>query len=551
MRKRTCVALVGLLMTATGCKLTLPGGFPLVPVTPTGSATPGEDPRPTDVSCTDRFAKYDKNKDKALTLAEYLAKGGEKGDRSEKDDDAQHFLALDEDGDRKLSPDEYAAGCRDAGPVPPEPTSPIATAPPPRPGTGCEEVFAKYDGDQSGAWDIGEFMDWDGSRPRPASACVDGGPGGMVMPNDNGGGLIAGQEAGVVSSRGLRQVGDAGVSSGNDGGGLIGKDGGGVVSPFPGGIMAPPMPFPCPPDDPKFRFSQLDHDNDGQISAREFCAGPVKRPPPFPRPSGGPEPYPVETPGPGGCEDGFFRSDRDGDGLVSPEEFRASFITPDVIYANNGTRGEWVSAPAIDHMAIFKEQDRDQDGWLSLEESCGFVPPMPDETPPPADWCGFYKIDADNDGQATWEEFAGWSVRNEFPAPTKDVIYTRFAERDFDQNWVITQDEYCDFGQVEPQPYPYPSPEPTAWATPTPAPPTAGNCFDTFLKAGGSPERAISFEAYAKARLDQVRWFQAPSDEEVKRMMESYMSEARAYDRNKDGMLSYEEAKALCANQGN
>ena len=574
MRKRTCVALVGLLVTASGCKLTLPSGFPIVPVTPTGSTKPGGPTEPAGTgACAERFVKLDKNADKALSLDEYVAKGGEPGDRDGKDDDARNFLALDQDGDRKLSAQEYAAGCDDGGTKPTaKPTAAITTPPTPPPGAGCDDAFAKYDRDQDGAWSIDEFLGWDGSRPRPKTPCGGGGivssHGGGLIAVSGGGTIVAAGGGSLLPKRVLQQAiisNDGGVLISNNSGGLIAAgNAGGLISSGPNGAMIAPMPFPCPPDDPKFRFAQFDHDGDGKIAVGEFCNGPLKRP--HPQPTGGPEPwptggpYPEPTPGPYGCEDGFFRSDRDGDGLVSPEEFKLSYVTPDVVYSNNGgNEGAWISAPAIDPYVIFKSQDQDGDGYLSLEESCGYDT-YPVETPPPADWCGFYKVDADGDGEATWEEYVGWSLRNEFPAPSKDVVYTRFASQDFDQNWVITQDEYCGFVEPEPYPYPtptpvaswYPSPKPTWYPTPTPAPTAAPGsaCLDAVV-AAGAKNGPITFDAYAKARFDQVRFFQQPSDEDVKAMLENYASEARAYDRDNDGRLSYDEAKALCVSQGN
>lgn len=571
MRKRTGVALVGLLLTASGCKLTLPSGFPVVPVTPTGSAKPSIDPGTSEAPCKDRFAKYDKDQDGALSLDEYLAKGGEKGDRSNKGDDARNFLALDADGDRTLSPEEFAAGCNGVPPTP-KPTPAVTSVPTPPPGAGCDDNFGKYDRDGDGAWDLKEFMGWDASRPRPKMPCGGGfisDHGGGIISNNGGGTVIAAGGGNLIAARGLQQVNggmvraDGSVIISNQGGGII-SNGGGTLIANGGGLIAnneaglihdfsgrvAPLPFPCPPDDPKFRFAQFDHDGDGLISAREFCDGPLKRP--TPPPSWGPEPYPyptpMPTPGVYGCEEGFFQADQDGDGLISPEEFKARYHNPEMVYSNNGGRGEWIAAPTVDPYSIFKAQDQDGDGYLSLEESCGY-PVGPIETPPPADWCGFYKIDADGNGEATWEEFVNWSVRNEFPAPSKDVIYTRFAGQDFDQNMVITQDEYC--GYAQPEPYPYPSPVPSAWATPTPAPTpvAAGACLDAFFKAGGTYKSEISFEAYGKARFAMVNFIQAPSDEDVANMIESFASQARAFDRNGDGMLTYDEAKGLCAMQ--
>lgn len=531
MRKRTCVALMGLLVTATGCKLTLPAGIGAIgPITPTGSGKPIVD-QDTGGSCADRFAKYDRNGDKLLSLDEYLKKGGEKGASAE---EAERFLDLDADGDRKLSADEFAAGCEEAPTKPKRTPKPPMTAPPsPPPGAGCEDNFAKYDQDGDGIWTVEEFMGWDRTRPRPKTPC----DGGVV--SSNGGGMVVAGGGNVIAA-------------GN--GNLVVKqvepNGAGLI--MDNGAMIAPMPFPCPPDDPKFRFAQFDHDGDGQISGEEFCNGPLKRPPtPGPIYTGGPEPYPYPTPGytpgPSSCEDGFFRTDTDFDGLVSPDEFKAKYYTPDMVYANNGREGEWVKAAPMDPYAIFKMQDRDGDGFLSLEESCGLMPPPTPETPPPADWCGFYKVDADNNGEATWEEFAAWSLRNEFPAPSKDVIYTRFAGYDFDQNWIITQDEYCGYA-VGPEPMPVPS----AWnppATPTPAPTwTPGMntpCYEAWRKAGGGKD--VPYDAFAKARVDQVRWFKAPTEDEIRRMHEQYVREAKEYDWNGDGLIQEHEATALCS----
>lgn len=571
MRKRTCVALVGLLVTATGCKLTLPAGIgALGPVTPAGSGKPTVD-QDGGASCADRFAKYDKNKDKVLSLDEYLKKGGEKGASAE---EAETFLDLDADGDRKLSAEEYAAGCDDAGTTPKKTPKPPMTAPPsPPPGAGCEENFAKYDRDGDGAWHLDEFMGWDRTRPRPKTPC----DGGAVISNQGGGivaagggNIIAAGGGALLPKRALNQVDPNGGFISDNGGGLISNNGGMLISNNAGSLIVAnnAMPFPCPPDDPEFRFNQFDHDGDGRITAGEFCDGPLKRPTPGPIYTGGPEPYPYPTPGytpgPSSCEDGFFRTDTNYDGLVSPEEFKTQYYTPDMVYANNGGKAEWVQAAPVDPYAIFKMQDRDGDGYLSLEESCGLMPSAPPETPPPADWCGFYKIDGDNNGEATWEEFANWSLRNEFPAPSKDVIYTRFAGYDFDQNWIITQDEYCGYA-VGPEPYPYatPTPMPTGWYTPPPpsaTPPWNGPtptpnpnwtpgantpCYDAWRKAGGGKD--VPYDAFAKARIDQVRWFKAPTEEEIRRMHDQYVREAKEYDWNGDGLIQEHEATALCS----
>jgi Ca2+-binding EF-hand superfamily protein len=598
MRKRACVALVGLLLTSTGCQITLPSGLGPLGVTG-GPPKPGGDPAPSDLSCADRFTKLDKNKDKFLSLDEYVAKGGEKDNRMAKAEDARKFLALDADGDRKLSVAEYQAGCNEMIAPAPPPT-PMPTAPATRPpGSDCGDAFTKYDADEDGNWDLEEFRSWDATRPRPKMRCTEGvglpvamgsgnivaaGGGNLVarrvltqVQGNAGAGLISDNGSVFVSNNGGVLVADngGGLISNNGGGlvanngGLISNNAGGLISNNAGMIIAPP-PFPCPPDDPEFRFRQFDHDDDGVVSAKEFCAGPVARP--MPIASGGPEPYPYPipypsegpypmpsyTPGPMGCEEGFFQADADGDGLVSPEEYRGIYRAPDVVYTNGADgQGAWVEARPMDPDMLFKQQDQDADGYLSLEESCGF--PGPVATPPPGDWCNFWELDANGDGEGSWEEFVQLTVRNEFPAPTKDVAYTRFAQHDFDQNFIITKDEWC--GYTQPEPYPYePSPVPSWNTAPTPTPmpwptkkPTTGDlppCYGAFVTADDDGDRKVTVEAWAAARLGQIRWIQAPSDEDLAKQKASFAAEAKGYDRNGDGVLTADEVQYLCGAEG-
>lgn len=534
MRKRALIGVCGTVVLAQGCMLKLPGnlGDPSAwlpkPVTATAPTKPSAEPgTPTGASCEDRFARLDKDGNKTLSLDEWLKDKGGKGAR----------VFLDSaDPDRELSYDEFLASCG-GNTATPRPATPRPATPPPIARPGCEGSFAQHDGDGDGQWTLDEFMAWEATRPRKARPCVEG-----VFISNNGGGLIAHNGGGIVAAGGgaliasRRQL----LQLNNKGGGLISDQGGGLIA-----NNARFFPNPCPPDDPAYRYAQFDHDGDGQVSAQEFCGGPGARPQPWPSytpdvyPSGQPEPYP-ET-----CEDGFFDADYDGDGLVSRDEYTAQRAEGAQMVYQEGDR--WISAPRPDAGEEFAKKDIDGDGYLSLDESC-YGGPEPEPSDDPNEWCNFYKVDDDGDDQASWEEFLAWSGRNTFPPPSKEVVYADFSRRDFDQNFVLTRDEWC--GEiVAPTPPPYPRRSPGGW-NPQPSPQPSGDaqiaCMQAFSAAQVPGQSWVSFDAYAQARVAQTRWIQAPTDEERRAQHQMWVDQAKPFDRDNDGRLSLAELGAFC-----
>lgn len=304
--------------------------------------------------------------------------------------------------------------------------------------------------------------------------------------------------------------------------GLISANGGGLISDKD--LDAPVSSPACPPPPAFPPFEKLDASGDGAITADELCeyffGGPVIEPPP--------------PPVGGDCKETFMRADANRDGAVSPEEYmRADFRPP----LPEGIAAAAVMPSDETLKKRFLSLDRNQDGKLTPEEFCsnwGAVQPPP---PPPSDDCRvrFKASDTGGDGRLDWVEFFGrqTALMGAFPSDAeyarfKDEQHRHFLALDTDGDQVLGPEEFCAEDGV------------------VPVEPAPGDCEGEYKAFDQDGSGALTYDEYAAGRYGQIRFIQAPTQEEAARLIDDFKARAKALDANEDQKLSYEEFSRSC-----
>jgi Ca2+-binding EF-hand superfamily protein len=184
----------------------------------------------------------------------------------------------------------------------------------------------------------------------------------------------------------------------------------------------------------------------------------------------------------------------------------------------------------------FKEFDRDGNGQLNPDEAFAAIqkrmpPPPPPQQPQPTGSCdeAFMKYDANRDKRVTWDEF--YRPAPDMDPAAKDRYNEKFKSLDRNQDGALDPAEYC--GNAVP---------PTAQPDPMPAP----DCESRVKAYDPDADGTISFNDYADARYAELRFVKAPTDDEIRKLKEGFLVDAKKLDVNADGVLSYAEVGIDC-----
>lgn len=516
MRNYSKAALLCLVLATQACTLTLPTGL----VNTTGGKG-GDDKGGGNVSgnesCTALFFKLDTNGDKELTEDEYVrgrlgnvkpadadteaeavppptdAKKPTNEERREvltvrtiEDDIRAGFKALDVDNNGRVNKDEFMMSC-DGG-VKPSP-GPSATPNPTKsvpvdvlPDDGCSPEFSRYDENKDGKWTREEYERFS-MRPIPMIAyCGDATVGPGVVTN-NGGDLVSNNGSAPQLDRAM-------------------------IQPECG----------TPPQYQTHAFEKYDMNQDGAIASKEFCEVQGRDPNIMPPPPVGYD-----------CKETFLRADANQDGRVDFREYSQADYSPP---PPDGMARPAVMPSDEEMKRRFSSKDANRDGYLTAEEFCGpGIKPLPTPTPVSPGTCDeFSKLDGNRDGFVKWEEFYREPGPNENVnwETYKDDYYRKFKSYDQNGNGHIDPSEMCGGGPIIQQP------------------PTGDKCTQEFYSFDRDRSGFVTYDEYAAGRYGQIRFIQAPSQEEASKFIYDFKARARNFDANGDEQLSLEEFTKGC-----
>ncbi|MDB5096197.1 MAG: Calcium-binding EF-hand-containing protein [Cyanobacteria bacterium RYN_339] len=267
----------------------------------------------------------------------------------------------------------------------------------------------------------------------------------------------------------------------------------------------------------------------------------------------------TETPAPtsAACASQFVLYDKDKSGSLSQAEFSAYFATlpmTAIACLDPADPSKTITCPQHDPVLQFGRYDFNGDGKLSSSEFCaGPTVPLPSATPikgpPPAvpSECElrFQRADADNNGRITLEEWSAADYREPPPPgmaraavmPSAEDQKADFQRRDRNQDGTLDRAELCDA----------PNPQPTLLGTPVPAPsPVPDGCIQDFKAFDTNQDGALSYAEYAEGKYGKLRFFRAPTPQEVEASKAGFRDEARKLDTNQDQKLSQAEFASSC-----
>jgi Ca2+-binding EF-hand superfamily protein len=518
MRNYSKAALLCLVLATQACTLTLPNN--LVKGTTTVTGTDGNGGTVSGKEdCNALFFKYDLNSDKQLSEDEYIkgrlgnvkqddgstggtvvatggvqteeAKAPTREERREvldvrtiEDDIRAGFKAMDADQNGALSREEFLLNCGGEATDTPKPKPSGKKVVPPQPPVRKGEC-----NDALRKWD----QNGDGAIDRAEfQVFIQNSPNAMpamaCAPMD----LISNQVGGIISNNSSETT--ANVKADVD-----------VAVP---NCIAPPAPI---------AFEKFDFDQNGTLSADEFCEAYstiyVAVPPVPP------------TPPNWDCKSTFLRADVNHDGRVDLEEFRRADYSPP---PPDGMARPAVMPSDEEQFRRFESMDANRDKFLTPDEFCGWaVPPVPPVEPGSCD--ELLRRDRDNDGMVRWEEYyvePGPNVKVDYPA-YKDAQYQSFKSMDRNGDGALGKDELC--GNVLPEPDP-----------------NTDKCTAEFKSFDRDGSGQLSYDEYAGGRYGQIRFIQAPSQEEAAKFVYEFKARARALDVDGDEQLSLKEFGQGC-----
>lgn len=464
-------------------------------------------------------------------------------------------------------------------------TPPVMPKPPVQIGQACTAaslaVLNTYDANGDKALDLDEFVRWYEPAAQ-ANACPvpEDAPEGQLISNNAGGlitaaggGLkqrrvqstiaIAGHGVIISNNSGTVIAGNGNVVVSNNGSGIISNNAVGLISDNAGpGVICndggcpgdqPPMPSCGGFPDPKTAFQKADRNGDGRIDLQELCEFPF-----FPvQPPDGtyvPMPTPPKPPMPIGndCKTGFQRADLNQDGVVTPDEFfKARGVPYDgpQLATNQALPPEFVNAIMVSNKGDFARRDANGDGRIDPGEWCNYQPvpiplPRPSFRPQPMPACDLATADYDGDGQVSWEEYfeANTPVFEGVDdvavyGDAKGLAYAGFKALDRNGDGLLDQAEMCAQPPVQEEPLP---------PQPLPQPSGNGQCGSLFDTWDADGDQQISFDEYADAKWNELRFLKAPTADEEQATRAKFASEAKQYDANGNGSLDFIEFLKVC-----